>query len=411
MHNTLTDVLAKLNESIDSLKSNISHDEPFGIQYGDWSFPCITRDELIEQVTSLVDLIEDNETDELGDSEPRINDYVRRLQHINDNTIPSFNGNENQAVPALQITLNGLRDSLTPVLVRDRDVENRKRQNAARRRIRAVEATLSDLENRTTALDEMLERIEHANTVAEELPIDLESLKEARNTIDELLRGTLRDHEKIGEVKDAVEQTSAELIERDNEAAKVLERCETAYSAATSVGLAAAFGDRSSSLSRSIFLWIIALVVALSAIVYLGSDQLKNLESIIQQPDISVSSLISNMLLSFFSVGAPIWFAWLSTKQIGQRFRLAEDYAYKASISRAYEGYRREAARIDKDMEAKLLLSALDHLDEIPLRLVEEKSYGSPWHEFISSRVLKQAVRKIPGFKDRVIESAAKESV
>jgi len=113
-------------------------------------------------------------------------------------------------------------------------------------------------------------------------------------------------------------------------------------------------------------------------------------------------------LLSVLSIGAPVWFAWLSTKQIGQRFRLAEDYAFKASISRAYEGFRREAARFDKDMEAKLLASALTRLDELPLRLVETDSYGSPWHELASSGSIKQAMQLIPDFAEQVKDLASK---
>ena len=98
----------------------------------------------------------------------------------------------------------------------------------------------------------------------------------------------------------------------------------------------------------------------------------------------------------------------MATKQIGQRFRLAEDYAFKASISRAYEGFRREAARVDKDMEARLLASALTRLDELPLRLVETDSHGSPWHELASSDLVKDAMRAIPGFAGQVKELAAK---
>lgn len=117
------------------------------------------------------------------------------------------------------------------------------------------------------------------------------------------------------------------------------------------------------------------------------------------------------MLLSLLSVGAPVWFSWLATKQIGQRFRLAEDYAFKASISRAYEGFRREAARFDKDMEAKLLTSALTRLDELPLRLVETDSHGSPWHELASSDIVKQAFKAVPGFAEQVKDLAGKAIV
>lgn len=106
------------------------------------------------------------------------------------------------------------------------------------------------------------------------------------------------------------------------------------------------------------------------------------------------------------SVGAPIWFAWLSTKQIGQRFRLSEDYAFKASISKAYEGYRREAHRIDPALESQLLRSALSRLDEQPLRLVESASYGSPWHELMSSVAVKEAMKSIPGFATQITQIA-----
>ena len=121
--------------------------------------------------------------------------------------------------------------------------------------------------------------------------------------------------------------------------------------------------------------------------------------------------IVLNLLLSVLSVAAPVWFAWLATKQIGQRFRLAEDYAFKASISRAYEGFRREAARFDKDMEAKLLTSALTRLDELPLRLVETDSHGSPWHELASSDVVKQAMKAVPGFAEQVKDLASKAIV
>ncbi len=47
-------------------------------------------------------------------------------------------------------------------------------------------------------------------------------------------------------------------------------------------------------------------------------------------------------------------------------------------MAKAYEGYRKEAARIDPQFEARLFGSALTRLDEAPLRLVEIGSHGSP---------------------------------
>ena len=106
-------------------------------------------------------------------------------------------------------------------------------------------------------------------------------------------------------------------------------------------------------------------------------------------------------ILAVLSLGAPLWFAWLSTRQIGQRFKLAEDYGFKAAVAKAYEGYRREAARIDPNLESKLFESALARVDEAPLRLIEDKDHSSPWGEMADSDGFKNAVATIPGLKER----------
>ncbi|MDP0953213.1 hypothetical protein Q6283_28445, partial [Klebsiella pneumoniae] len=81
--------------------------------------------------------------------------------------------------------------------------------------------------------------------------------------------------------------------------------------------------------------------------------------------------------------------------------RLAEDYAFKASVAKAYEGYRKEAARIDPQFEARLFGSALTRLDEAPLRLVEIGSHGSPWHELATSDGVRRAFELAPEFQEK----------
>ncbi|MEQ7422004.1 hypothetical protein ABQE70_21290 [Xanthomonas campestris pv. campestris] len=89
----------------------------------------------------------------------------------------------------------------------------------------------------------------------------------------------------------------------------------------------------------------------------------------------------------------------MATKQIGERFKLSEDYAFKASVAKAYEGYRREAEAIaDEGMATRLFESALTRLEEAPLRFVEQESHGSPWNDFASSPAFQEAMNKIPGF-------------
>jgi len=209
------------------------------------------------------------------------------------------------------------------------------------------------------------------------------------------------DHLDVSRIRQNANELDDQLRESANAAKAVLERCETAYSAATSIGLAAAFNERSDVLSKSMWLWVVGLVCSLIAGSYFGSARLHELSEMFHARDVSSLVIVLNLILTVLSVGAPVWFAWLSTKQIGQRFRLSEDYAFKASISRAYEGFRREAARVDKEMEAKLLESALARLDELPLRLVETVSHGSPLHELASSDVVKKLLDVVPDVAKR----------
>ncbi|WP_310643724.1 hypothetical protein [Limnohabitans sp.] len=131
---------------------------------------------------------------------------------------------------------------------------------------------------------------------------------------------------------------------------------------------------------------------------------------LLKDPKLSTEGIMLNLLLTLLSVGGSVWFAWLSTRQVGQRFKLAEDYAFKASISRAYEGYRKEANRIDPALEAKLLRSALDRLDEQPIRFVEQGNHASPLHEMLASETVRDAVKLIPEFATNV-QNLAKDAL
>ncbi len=402
MHSALTSVKSQLEVVVTRLDSSIPNDEPFGNAHSNWTFPGLTRLELKEEAQSIIELIDEHGGDDVGHYEVRLKDYERRLQHLQLHTIPQIWGNASQAVPAFMFTMGGLRKALTPVLQQDKHLEAAVKLRKLAQQIRGLEAKLNKLNPRTTELVTMVERIEDAYHAADQLPTDLESLSEARADIEKLVKAAEKNSGHIESIREQADKLDQKLQQSNEVAESVLERCETAYSASTSVGLAAAFSERSKALSESMWWWVGGLVVALSLGSIFGSKQLSTLTELFKTPDVSMAVVALNLLLSLLSVGAPIWFSWLATKQVGQRFKLAEDYAFKASISRAYEGFRREAARFDKDMEAKLLTSALTRLDELPLRLVENTNHGSPWHELASSELVTQAIKTVPGFAEQV---------
>jgi hypothetical protein len=253
----------------------------------------------------------------------------------------------------------------------------------------------------------MVERIEQAYDAADQLPADLEILSEARHRIESISAEVEKDKAQVFATKEEIFELKDSLDAIHAHAAEVLGKCESVYSSATSVGLAAAFTERSKSLDNSMWLWLAGLISALAVGGYVGTGQLQTLTQLLTQPGgASAPLIVLNITLAVLSVGAPVWFAWLATKQVGQRFRLSEDYAFKASISRAYDGYSREAGRIDSKLEAKLLASALSRLDEQPLRLVESASYGSPWHELLASDVVKDAMKSVPNFAGQLKDFA-----
>ena len=406
MNQTLLDIKKELNSITEQLESSISSDEALNYARGHWAFPGITKAELITETKNLISLIDSKGNDEVDDKDGTLSRYLQALEFLRTNTVPQIWGNAHDAVPAYIITLNALKTALEPFLIKDDGKELTTQLKNQRNRVRSLEAALNDLEPKTSSLKEMVFNIEQAHETAEQLPTDLASLKEARETIGNLVTESTADKAATLAAKTEIEKLKAELKDASKAAKDILEECKSTYAAATSVGLAAAFSERSDNLSTSIRFWVGGLILSLSAGGYFGSAQLQKLLELMAQKDISNLSMSINFIMAVLSIGAPVWFSWLATKQIGQRFKLSEDYAFKASVSRAYEGFRKETARFDKEMEAKLLSSALTRLDELPLRLVEAESHGSPWHELASSSIVKQAMSKIPSFPDKVKELA-----
>ena len=57
MHESLTQISEKLEALIQQLQSDIPSEDPFGNAHNNWSFPGLTKAELIEDVQSVIDFI------------------------------------------------------------------------------------------------------------------------------------------------------------------------------------------------------------------------------------------------------------------------------------------------------------------------------------------------------------------
>lgn len=266
---------------------------------------------------------------------------------------------------------------------------------AAKQRISQIELETKDLSSKIGSINSAFEASER--------------LQFAQSDVDAALINARSSQDIIKKIEVELDITKDEAIKKLAEIQKIMDfaqlslgKADQAYSAATSQGLAKSFSNRANSLSRSIYIWMLSLVVSLIAGGYIGYLRFPEiLKSIGAQPE--WGGVAANVLLGCMGLAPAVWLAWVSTKQIGQRFKLAEDYGYKAALATAYEGYRAEAAHIDPLFQAQLFAIALGRLDEIPLRVMDSSVAGSPLHELLQSPEFKVAIEKVPSLKDKVI--------
>ena len=215
----------------------------------------------------------------------------------------------------------------------------------------------------------------------------------------------------ITEHKASIEAQLKSISEMHQQAKQLIENCEDAYRITTTKGLAAAFDERASDLKKSMRLWVAGLILALGLGTWIGHERIEMLTNSLSATSLNWGIIGIQIVLSVTSVVAPLWFAWMATKQISQRFKLAEDYDFKASVAKAYEGYKKEAAKIDPDFEARLFNVALTRLEEAPLRLVDLVNHPSPTHEIIEkiglNKMSERFVNKVEEAVDSITPSKA----
>lgn len=409
----LENLQLELKAIAEAVKNSSAEKRPLNVVTPGAAIPGIDRDELVERANSLAETIQLQGPSGLSyEDETYYKEFVQRLTMLKNHTIPQFwNGNAGQSVPAYLWTLDALERALrkTCQISPDERTTQVKEFRAVQNATRAMHARCSSLEPTFVELERMSKEIVAAYQAADQLPTDMESLRESRREISKLQEAATIANAEVQKYADLGQVANDKLDEIEAKAKQVLEWSENAMRSSTAVGLAVAFHDRAEDLKKSMTPWVVGLIVALVAGATVGGFQLHGLAEAIQS---STSPMIvwTRLAISMLSVGAPIWFAWLSTKQIGQRFRLAEDYAYKASVSKAYEGYRREALELDEDFQKRLFASALTRLDEQPLRFVENETHGSPWHELANSKLMKEAIRIAPELVTR-FRNEAKQAV
>lgn len=397
MNELLEDIACALDEVSEAVTNGWGGDGTLKEQWG-FHHPALTRHDLAELAYLLAARIREvGATDLDNDVATSVKHAAKQLRLLTKETIPHFySGNGHQAVPAYMATIFWLEGALAPALSWQSADDPSMMPPKIARRVRAMRARLDEMAPETDAIKKKIDLINEAAEAADSLPTDMEELRKARAQIEKLSNESAITQGKIQQRWDEIEKLLLAMNEKSVEADKLVRSTEEAYRVATSIGLAGAFDQRSKSMGWSMRLWVVGLMAALAGGTAIGANRVAVLTEALSISSPNWGIIWIHIVLSIVSVGAPLWFAWLATKQIGQRFRLAEDYGYKASVAKAYEGYRKEAARVDENFENRLFDSALTRLEEAPLRLVEDDTHGSPWHELINSAAFRAALDKVP---------------
>lgn len=400
---TLCDALDELAQVV----LNSSNDDRTLQEIYGWHHPAVTRHDLANIPRNLSSNIQKLEIKNINSElEELITLVPTRLKIMYANTIPyMFNGHGNQAIPAYISTLQWVERLTQPLFSWEILQDTKALPPALTRRLRGIQTDLDNLIPNKDILSDQISLINDATEAAESLPTDLQSLKEARRKVSELEKESSFDRKKVNEHKSSIEAQLKAINELHGQAQQLVEKCEEAYRITTTKGLAAAFDQRARDLKNSMRFWVGGLLFALAIGAWIGHERIQILTTSLSAPTLSWGVIGIQIVLSMTSVVAPLWFAWLATKQISQRFKLAEDYDFKASVAKAYEGYKKEAAKIDADFEARLFNVALTRLEEAPLRLVDSVNHGSPTHEVIEKTGLNKVGEKFVTQVEKVVDS------
>lgn len=402
MHKVFEEICGALRGLADAVRK-VSNENRTLTEACGWYCPAMTRLDLAAIPDNLAMWLEEADPEKIDQDEfDFLKQLPKQIEILKQQTVPQlFNGgNAPQASAAYTATMTFLERELAPYYSWQKIDDPSQLPPKLARRVRGCSARLAEIAPELDSLEEKVKWILGAHEAAESLPADMEALAEARKKIDKLAEGAVVDVEKISTREKQAKEHLDVMASKAEQASKIVDQCEEAYRAATTKGLAAAFDERAASLKESMRWWVAGLSFALIAGGKVGANRIDALSEVFSSGTLHWETVFAHLLLTVLGVGGPLWFAWVATKQIGHRFRLAEDYAFKASVAKAYEGYRREAASIDEVFEARLFSTALMRLEEAPLRLVEETTHGSPWHEFMTSPVFKEAAESVPDFKE-----------
>ena len=154
-----------------------------------------------------------------------------------------------------------------------------------------------------------------------------------------------------------ISQYEAKLTEMQDQAQLLQSRIDELLLGATNAGLASAFDKRSKMFKTPETFWQWVFIGSLAGLLGLAIWHANQFENLSQAPD--WQQLARMMLFKLPFLLPLIWLAIHAARQASFAKRMEEEYAFKATTSMSFEGYRRQMKDVGTDLDANSPLAQL----------------------------------------------------
>lgn len=158
---------------------------------------------------------------------------------------------------------------------------------------------------------------------------------------------------------------------------------------ATTVGLSKAYEDKANSYSKPNRYWLLGFFASVAAVVGILWLSLNDVNNHFFSNMANLENQGSQMIVEYFIIKSVIrlgiitslvWVATFTGKRYSQNKRLSEEYSYKATFAKSFEGYRKRAAELDqlnetRDLSNQLMTKMIEMSAINPVETMESNSH------------------------------------
>lgn len=159
---------------------------------------------------------------------------------------------------------------------------------------------------------------------------------------------------------------------------------------ATTVGLSQAYEIKASSYKKPNRFWLIGFFLSIGTTVLILFFSLRDINSYFLGEKMNTLSTLSEgklliyiivkLIIRVGIVSSLIWVTCFTSKNYSQNRRLSEEYSYKATFAKSFEGYRKRANELDQlgenlGLSEKLMLNMIEMSAFNPVKTMESESH------------------------------------